>query len=97
MATALPAPVEIQRLAVDAEGRLPDGRTICPKFPDGRLGCGDNAWATVANVVLAGAGTAFAFTATQPGSYRARMASEIDAQGRATAYGGQSPEVRVVA
>jgi len=89
--------VVIERLAVDAEGRLPDGRRICVKLRDGKLSCNDEAWATVATVTLAGPGTTFSYTATQPGSYRAQLSFEVDPRGRPTAYGGRSSEVRVEA
>ncbi len=83
--------VTIQRLAVDANGRLPDGRMVCVKLAGGRLSCGDEAWATVAPAPLGAAGTAFSLTASQPGEYRALLTAERDAPN----YGGRSAEVRV--
>jgi hypothetical protein len=87
--------VEVQRLAVDAQGLLPDGRRVCVQLPGGKLSCGDDAWATYAQAPLDAAGTAFSTTVAQPGDYRARLSFEVDPQGRATAYGGLSPEVHV--
>ena len=88
--------VTLERLAVDAEGRLPDGTQVCVKLPGGKLSCGDKAWTAVAPIPLVAGGTAFSLTVDGPGSYRARLSSEENAQG-ATAYGGMSPEVRVAA
>jgi hypothetical protein len=87
--------VEVQRLTVDAQGRLPNGRMVCAQLPGGRLSCGDDAWVTYAQAPLDAAGTAFSTTVSQPGEYRARLSYEVDPQGRATAYGGLSPEVHV--
>jgi len=87
--------VEIERFAVDAEGRLPGGEQVCVKLPGGKLSCGDRAWATIGQAPLDAAGTSFSTTAPGPGAYRARLSSEVDAKGRATAYGGVSPAVVV--
>jgi len=87
--------VEIERFAVDAEGRLPSGEQVCVKLAGGKLSCGDKAWATIGQALLDAAGTSFSATAPGPGAYRARLSSEVDAKGRATAYGGVSPAVVV--
>jgi len=87
--------VQIERFAVDAEGRLPGGEQICVKLPGGKLSCGDRAWATIGQAPLDAAGTSFSTTAPGPGAYRARLSAEPDAAGRPTAYGGLSPAVVV--
>jgi hypothetical protein len=88
--------VEIQRLAVDAHGMLPNGQVACgsPPIP---ANCSDEAWTTVARVPLGTAGAAFAATVAAPGDYRARLSPEVDGNGQATAYGGASPAVHVSA
>jgi hypothetical protein len=85
--------VELQRLAVDERGRLPDGRRVCvAPAPDA---CPDEAWAAVARASLGAAGTAFSATVAGPGLYRARMSFDVDPRGLPTSYGGVSPDVRV--
>ncbi len=86
--------VEVQRLSVDARGRLPDGRQVCG-LPVSAATCADEAWTTVAQPPLDAAGTAFAVTVAAPGTYRARLGFEVDPRGRPTAYGGVSDAVAV--
>jgi len=86
--------VEVQRLIADARGRLPDGRRVCGGPPTS-LSCTDEAWTTVTPAPLDAAGTAFSAQVAGPGVYRARLPSDPDRAGQATAYGGASPEVRV--
>jgi len=88
--------VEIQRLIADDRGRLPNGQQVCSLPPSSRT-CSDEAWATVAQTPLGAAGTSFAATVAGPGLYRARLSYDIDDRGRARAYGGVSPDVRVAA
>jgi hypothetical protein len=88
--------VEIQRLIVDARGRLPSGLQVCQVPPSAKT-CGDDAWTTVAQAPLDAAGAAFSAIVSGPGVYRARLPYDPDPQGRATAYGGSSPEVAVSA
>jgi len=83
--------VSIQRLAVDAQGKLPNGRMVCVKLAGGKLSCGDEAWATVTLAPLGAAGNAFSLTAPASGDYRALLLAERDAPN----YGGRSVEVRV--
>lgn len=87
--------VELQRSIVDAQGRLPGGRQVCGGAPSSSANCPDSAWAAVAAAPLGASGTAYAAQAPGPGLYRARLLTEPDRAGRATAYGGVSPAVRV--
>ena len=87
--------VDIQRLTVDARGRVPGGRQVCIPPVTAQSCLPDDAWPTVAQAPLDAAGTAFSATASAPGDYRARLAFEIDARGVPTSYGGVSAAVRV--
>nr|MBA3747621.1 hypothetical protein [Solirubrobacterales bacterium] len=83
--------VDIERLAADAQGRLPDGRQVC-RFPNGI--CDPEAWVTVARAPLGTAGAGFSATVESAGRYRARL-PDRDAQGGPRAYGGVSQEIDV--
>lgn len=86
--------VEIQRFAANAEGRLPNGKDVCGDPPE-PSNCFDEAWTTVATAPLGAAGVGFSVTVAGPGEYRARLSSEVDGTGQATAYGGASDLVSV--
>ena len=85
--------VELQRLLADARGRL-NGRQVCGGAPTA-INCSDAAWTTVGRAPLDASGTAYSAQAPGPGLYRARLSTEPDRAGRATAYGGVSPAARV--
>jgi hypothetical protein len=85
---------EIQRLIVDAQGRLPSGLQVCQVPPTAKT-CADDAWTTVAQAPLDASGATFSATVGGPGVYRARLPYDVDPRGRATAYGGSSSEVAV--
>lgn len=85
---------EIQRLTVDAQGRLPSGMQVCQVPPSAQT-CADDAWTTVGQAPLDASGAAFSATVSGPGVYRARLSYDVDPRGRPTAYGGSSTGVTV--
>ncbi len=86
--------VEIERFALDAQGRLPDGTVRCP-LPMTPNHCDPDTWVTVVRAPLDAAGTGFSATVDAPGTYRGRLPADPDENGLPTAYGGVSDVVRV--